>query len=197
MVSQGELHALEPALFNHSSPHCRKVHIESEDCYKQFFSPVAPDDYVKERIKRAIAFARRKIPPNERMHFIFQMLVVSLTIVGTVISFMGMQRWLTISVSLAGCCAAWTDFQDYGRKATRHTWTVQALEQTLTWWQSLTGVEQASVDNISNMIKSSEAAILAETAAWMSTPASETTVSDMEARKKKDPKRATLRADTE
>ena len=106
----------------------------TDDDYKKFFSPISPDAYVDLRVVMAIKYSRKKVPPNARLEFVFKILVVSLTIVGTVFSFIGMQRWLTVTVSLAGCCAAWNDFADYGRKSTRHTWTVQALEQTLTWW---------------------------------------------------------------
>ena len=141
-------------------------------------SPVKPEDYVELRVTPAIKYSQGKIPVNAFLNFAFKMVVVSLTVVGTICTFVGMRNWLTVSVSFAGCCAAWTEFKDYARKSARHTWTVQALKDKLNWWQSLSSVERASVENISSMIKTCEQAILAETAAWMATPAAEITSSN-------------------
>eukprot|EP00435_Cladocopium_sp_Y103_P068274 s837_g31.t1 len=152
-----------------------------------FMSPVPPSQYVEWRVRKAIEFCKRRIPMNAKLAVGFHMAVVCFTVMGTVFSFMGFKAGLTVTVSFGGCCSAWSDFEDYKRKSTRHTWTVQALEQKLTWWRSLTGVEQASVENISSMVTGCESAILAETAAWMSAPATSSAASQMETQTQKKP----------
>ena len=71
--------------------------------------------------------------------------------------------WCVVVVTAAtGHLGTWMEFSGYENKAERYTRAVGELRKLLTWWASLTEIEQAAIANISTLVNRAEDIIAEE-----------------------------------
>ena len=66
-------------------------------------------------------------------------------------------------------CDSWTEFSAIPVKVERYTRAVTSIDNLLTWWDSLSSVDQASAKSIATLLTRAESIISSEQASWNST----------------------------
>lgn len=79
-----------------------------------------------------------------------------------------------IAAALNASCMSWMEFRDHTRKAARYSHVATSLRNLMTWWNNLTSVEQASVENIQKLVNGGEDVMMTEMSSWISTSHEET-----------------------
>ena len=74
--------------------------------------------------------------------------MILISVVGSVLAYLDLQAWLVVVVAWNSSCISWVEFRDHARKTARYTHVALGLRNLMTWWNNLTLVERASVDNI-------------------------------------------------
>ena len=74
---------------------------------------------------------------------------------------------VVLVAAVSSAATTWAEFVDAGSKVERYTGAVRALSQLVNWWKHLSEVENASADNISNLVLETEQAISKEQSNWM------------------------------
>jgi len=134
-----------------------------------FHSPTQPVRYIELRIKPMLSFYEERIPRYTRHGILLKFSVVLLGLAASVIASENYLTWVAIVTAAAAAVTTWTEFSDTARKVERYSRAVCSLQNTLTWWSSLSEVEKASKDNVANLVLSSERIISEEQSAWVST----------------------------
>eukprot|EP00928_Gymnodinium_smaydae_P049379 TRINITY_DN33124_c0_g1_i1.p1 TRINITY_DN33124_c0_g1~~TRINITY_DN33124_c0_g1_i1.p1 ORF type:complete len:935 (+),score=59.82 TRINITY_DN33124_c0_g1_i1:99-2903(+) len=141
-----------------------KFSLDDDDCY----SPVKPEDYVQLRLLRSLHFFKCRIPSLDRRRCMMEFFNISFCVLASVFAYFRLSSYVPIVTALLGAVSSWIHFIDYDRKLTRYTDTVHTLKNLHDWWMSLTGVEQASMNNVRSLVLSTESAIMEECSAWAS-----------------------------
>jgi len=134
-----------------------------------FHSPVKPDDYVVLRLIPAKEFYEARIPSYALEERLMKLVQFSLTIVASVLSYLAMSQTVVTVTALAGGVTAWAEFSDRKSKIERYTGAIVQIRRLLIWWNTLSDVEKAGMNNISTLIDNGEAIISDERVAWRST----------------------------
>ncbi len=77
--------------------------------------------------------------------------------------------WVVIISAVSAALTAWLEFQGTSKKVVRYGESISQLNQVIMWWDSLTPVDQASTDNVNNLVTTCENIIQGELRSWMST----------------------------
>ena len=80
-------------------------------------APVTGDQYLCYRLYASMRLYKERLPSYRRMHTFFRMLLICLTLASTLISYMGLDRWLVVVVALSGYVLTWTQTKDFKAKA--------------------------------------------------------------------------------
>jgi len=139
-----------------------------EDQPDDHHSPVQPQRYIELRVKPTIRFYQDRIPQYARAGYVFKGVVLLLGVAASVLANMRVSLGVNIVTSLGAVITSWNEFADSFRKVERYSRTVVSLEKLLAWWDSLSGVEKVSRQNISQLILASESIIAEEQLAWYS-----------------------------
>jgi hypothetical protein len=132
-------------------------------------SPVKPNAYIESRISRMMRFYQERLPVYIRIRFVLRMAVMLCTATSTVLAYLALSNYVVGVTSLAGAIISWTEFSETANKIERYTRAVRSLKMLLSWWDVLTDVERAGIDNISKLIETSEDIIADERQAWQAT----------------------------
>lgn len=142
----------------------KKMTSKDDDYHK----PLSPNDYIRWRLQPMLSFYQGRLPTYQRRCFIFQMLLILCTTSCACFSYLNMQAAVTVAAVVVGTISSWVEFSDYTKKLERYTSATQELKNVLTWWSSLSDVEQASRESITDLVVNTEGAISSEYTAWSS-----------------------------
>ena len=117
-----------------------------------FHSPVKPDDYIRLRLYKMMAFYRSRLPRYSNARQLYSLLILLGASVGAVISFIGYSAQVAIISAVTSGITAWTEFVSTERKVSRYSACIVALEDIILWWDSLSNVEKNSPVNIHELI---------------------------------------------
>jgi hypothetical protein len=131
-----------------------------------FYSPVRPLEYIDIRLKKHLNFLQHRLPKYVRQSQILKMTLLLCSVAASVLAYVSFTHLVVIVTSCASVITSWTEFSDPSRKAERYTMAISKVERLLTWWETLSAVEAAGVENISRLIESGEHIIQEELAAW-------------------------------
>jgi hypothetical protein len=132
-------------------------------------SPVQPQKYVDLRIIPSIAFYQDRIPKYAMVRYVLRMMLLTSTGLSTMCAHYQLIMPVVIITGFAGAVTSWQEFADVSRKTERYTRAMFQLQNMLSWWKSLSEVERASKEIISQLIHTSEGIISEERVAWVST----------------------------
>ena len=133
------------------------------------FSPVRPHEYIEQRLMPALRFYQARIPSKNRQRYAFKLLLLLATVAAALLSRYGETMYVTVVMACSGTVATLSEFQDATRKLERYSRAIGAIENLLTWWDSINPIEQASRANVSYLLREGEAIIANERLAWIST----------------------------
>ena len=136
-----------------------------------FHSPVKPDEYIKLRLDKHVDFWQSRLPVYVRRRTILKSLLLTCAGFGSVLAYLDYSNWVVIVTAAAGSITSWVEFSDLSRKIERYTAAIGNVEKLVTWWEMLSPVEKAGVDNTNRLIESGETIIRQEQAAWASVAA--------------------------
>eukprot|EP00929_Paragymnodinium_shiwhaense_P084674 TRINITY_DN452_c0_g1_i1.p1 TRINITY_DN452_c0_g1~~TRINITY_DN452_c0_g1_i1.p1 ORF type:complete len:993 (+),score=115.47 TRINITY_DN452_c0_g1_i1:91-3069(+) len=163
---------------------------ELADGADDFHSPTQPSRYIQLRIQPAIDFYQQRIPLHTRRVFSLELTIMLLGVLGSLLTYMEQVEWVAMSTALASALVAWGEFSDGRSKVERYSKAVTALENLLSWWDSLSDVQKAGRESINKLVCTAEGIISQEQLAWTSTrskaPASEGRGGEAKDDKKKD-----------
>jgi hypothetical protein len=132
-------------------------------------SPLAPSSYLELRVCPMIVFYQRRLPGYQQARILFETLLVSSSIAGTVLAFLGRGSWAGITSALTAAVTAYAKFTGLDKKMQNYSDTISGISSVLLWWRSLTDVEQANPALVYELVDSCERIFAAERSAWVST----------------------------
>jgi hypothetical protein len=98
-----------------------------------------------------------------------QVLVLLGSVASMLLTFLDLTPWTAIVTAVSTSVTAWTAFRSTDKKLSRYANTVNACDNVLLWWKSLSDVDKASVVHIEQLIGTCEEIFRNERQAWMST----------------------------
>ena len=132
-------------------------------------SPVQAARYIDLRILPTIQFYQSRIPAYTRAGYVQKVFVLLLGVASSLLASFEISPGVSSVTALATALTSWIEFSDAFRKVERYSSVVISLEKLRTWWNSLTGVEKVSRDNIARLVHSTEGIISQEQLAWYTT----------------------------
>ena len=132
-------------------------------------SPVKPEAYLQLRLKHMMTFYQNRLPVYIYIRFWTRIVELSLTASGALLAYLNQTIGVIIVIIICGALISWSEFSDISKKVERYTRAVRSIKNLLSWWDVLTDVERAGIDNISTLIETGESIISDERQSWNST----------------------------
>ena len=133
------------------------------------FRPVQPNDYLRWRLRRAVAFYRERIPRYDKARLLMEALTTLGGAAMVVMSFLDISNATVLVAAGITTVTAWTEFESRDAKIGRYSSTIYALEELETWWNTRTSVVKSSTAMIDRLVETTESILLAEVQTWRST----------------------------
>jgi hypothetical protein len=116
-----------------------------------------------------MTFYQKRLPVYTRIRFWTRVVELSLTASGALLAYLNQTIAVIIVIIVCSALISWSEFSDISKKIERYTRAVRSMKKLLSWWDVLTDVERAGIDNISTLIETGESIISDERQAWNST----------------------------
>mmetsp|Transcript_6364 Transcript_6364/g.15346 ORF Transcript_6364/g.15346 Transcript_6364/m.15346 type:complete len:1312 (-) Transcript_6364:168-4103(-) len=139
--------------------------LEGEDNHH---SPVDPDNYIRWRLMPAVHYYHLQIPVYAWRRRMFQALIMLSSIGVACLAALQYAEWTAIVSSCSVALAAWQEFVGYAKKLERYSSVAAALENHLTWWQSLRPTDKLNSQLQGLLVQNTEDLLTSEYSAWMS-----------------------------
>ena len=137
-----------------------------------FQSPVKPMTYIENRLKRQERFYQERLPVYTLWHKIHRLIILLLSMGSSAMAIYRFTPWVVVLTSLAATVTSWGEFSNLSQKITRYNNAILSIKKLLIWWETLSGVERAAVENINRLIEAGEGILNNERVAWQSTAGS-------------------------
>lgn len=121
------------------------------------------------RLRAQMQFYQRRIPGKHQQRYVFKLATLLATVAAAILSRYQLMHWVTIVAAFSTAVATLAEFQDATRKLERYSRAIAAMENLLTFWESMSPIEQASRANVSYLFTEGESIIANERLAWIST----------------------------
>jgi len=131
-----------------------------------FYSPAKPATYIELRLLPELAFYHNRIPTTSTARVVLTMGTFACAAAGAVLARVQLSYIVPIITSFSGGLTAWMEFRDLERKLERYSDAARSLRSLMTWWDSLSEVEQASPTNVAQLVTSGEGILRGEFGAW-------------------------------
>ena len=150
-------------------PHSSSNHMgRPEDDH---YTPLTPSAFIAVRLEVAMDFYQGRVPPYNRSKMWSAVLVLLTTLTSAVLAYQQLTLWVTVVTVVGTSITTWSEFRGVSKKLSRYGSVVTTLRDVRLWWESLTIVEHANVENIGCLVDDTEDAICAESRAWVATSA--------------------------
>jgi len=133
-----------------------------------FHSPAPPEVYIKYRLMPQMAFYKKRIPGYARRRRVFQVLLMSASLLSALLAAINELDWTVIVASITGALAAWQEFTGLAKKLERHSGAATNLAHLLLWWQTLSDVDRKNVRSMDELVERMEGVLSSEHDAWVS-----------------------------
>lgn len=107
-----------------------------------------------------------KVPRISRQRVFFQCMLFACTAASAAIAYLGKSEYVAIVAACSTAISSWVAFEGLGQKLLHCSQVVRSLAQQLSWWHSLSEVDQALEGNITRLIRDSEAIIAPQRLQW-------------------------------
>jgi len=132
-------------------------------------SPVNPTDYLELRVVPLVSFYQGRLPRYYHRRTGTELFLIIAGLGSTLLALTDFPSWAPMIVAMTAALTSWQEFQSTSKKLTRYSDVVHSLTQVVHWWEQLTDVDRASLDNIEELILSCEDLFATERQAWLST----------------------------
>lgn len=132
-------------------------------------SPIRPKQYISMRLKIQLQFYQRRLPRYFRTRVLCESVLVLGGLAGTIFALINLIEWAPIAAAITSAITAWLEFQRVTKKLQRYSDVICKLDDVVLWWDSLTPVEQANLENIHHLVRMCEDMFQVERSAWLST----------------------------
>ena len=135
-------------------------------------SPVPPEQYIELRVRPQIEFYQSRLPHYSRQRGAFETAMLLASIAGLLLAFLDGGAYTGYAACASAATAAVTAYSKFSapaKKLQRYSDAIAGVRTTLMWWGSLTEVEQAGVQCISELVLTCEELFSSERQAWVST----------------------------
>jgi len=146
----------------------RGLSAQSTHLHDDHHSPITPNVYLELRVMPMLSFYQKRLPTYDMLRLLWEGLLILSSLMGTILAFIQMHKWASVATTLASLVTAYNGFHCTERKVMRYSEVVTKVDSIIAWWRSLTDVEQARVDYVSDLILGCEAAFQKEQQSWMS-----------------------------
>uniref|UniRef100_A0A7S0ECB3 SMODS and SLOG-associating 2TM effector domain-containing protein n=1 Tax=Hanusia phi TaxID=3032 RepID=A0A7S0ECB3_9CRYP len=136
-------------------------------------SPVTPQLFIDLRVQEMIAFYRKRLPAYRNQYNIYQLLIILSSATAALLSSFDMPQVAAIVVSFSACVVSWMEFHGTRQKLERYNKSLMNLVNIVTWYESMSAVEKASLENITMLVMQVETAIIGENNSWLSVPSAQ------------------------
>jgi hypothetical protein len=133
------------------------------------YEPLQPDSYIRFRIIKAMNFYKKRIPVSYRIRVLAQFFLLLGAIATGALAFFGEAAWASAATIISSSISGFLEFDGTVNKINRYSTTIQALHQTILWWQTLPQIEKSVTSNIDTLIITCEDILQREQQAWKST----------------------------
>lgn len=131
-------------------------------------SPTLPEEYIKRRLVPARDYYQAKIPGYYKNYRCFQVFILFASIFSALIASTSISTLNAMLASLTSMVAAWQEFTTVEKKLERTSSVAAQLERLLLWWQAIPTEEKGMMENIENLVMTSEGCIAGLSAATLS-----------------------------
>ena len=128
-----------------------------------------PGPYIALRLKPTILKYQQQIPSLAHWRFMLQCAMFVCTGTSAALAYFSHPSYVAIVSATSTAIGSWIAFQSLETQLTRYSSTVRALKGQLSWWYSLSDVDQVSVVQITRLVHTCENTITAEQMAWQIT----------------------------
>jgi len=132
-------------------------------------SPLTPALYLQLRVKPQLTFYQQRLPVYARARAVFEAVLVSASVAGSLLAFLQVSEWAVIASSVTAAVTAYQKFQNSEQKLTRFSGVIAGVDSLRLWWNALTDVEQAMPTNIASLVQTCEELFAGERQAWVTT----------------------------
>eukprot|EP01137_Pigoraptor_chileana_P026216 Opistho-2@96860 len=130
------------------------------------YDRLVPDNYVKNRLQPALVYYARKTPSAvSRLRF-FHALIYIASAASSLMAALSEQLWIPIATVMSATFQAHIEASQMQFKVVQKNRAAMELDNIRMWWQSLTPVERASPEQISNLVQTTENVIEATMGSW-------------------------------
>jgi hypothetical protein len=133
-----------------------------------FCDLLPPEQYLELRVRNRIQFYKKRIPSNNNLRYLSQIVLVLFSVVTSALAFLQMSPLTAIVSILTSSVSAFMEFNGINGKVQRYSSIVHALEQLEVWWSSLTRIQRHDLSNVDMLVIECEGLIRNEVQSWMS-----------------------------
>lgn len=116
-----------------------------------------------------MTFFQHRLPVYTYIRFWSRVVELSLPASGALLAYLNQTIGVIIVIIICSALLSCSEFSDITKKIERYTRAVRSIKNLLSWWDVLTDVERAGIDNISTLIETGESIISDERQSWNST----------------------------
>lgn len=136
-----------------------------------FHSPAGAADYIRNRLRKELAFYRGRLPTYVYWRWVNQLFIISGNIASLVLVTIGMPSLVIVATVTVTAVGAYMEFTGVQSKIQRYSQSIENLSSMQLWWHSLHPMEKASLKNIDDLVVNTEIILQAEWGGWLSTAA--------------------------
>ena len=96
-------------------------------------------------------------------------MLLGASVASAVLARQNLGKWVTIVTAFAAMVTSYSEFADSGRKLVRYNRAIGAVKRLLTWWNSISDVDQASKSCVNHLILTGESILSEERLGWQAT----------------------------
>jgi len=133
-----------------------------------FCDLLPPEQYLELRVRNRIQFYKKRIPSNNNLRYLSQIVLVLFSVITSALAFLRMSPLTAIVSILTSSVSAFMEFNGINGKVQRYSSIVHALEQLEVWWSSLTRIQRHDLSNVDLLVMECEGLIRNEVQSWMS-----------------------------
>lgn len=142
------------------------VNIEEVDDHH---SPLKPSQYIAFRLEEMKAFYQSRLPHYSNMRTFLNVTLIVSSAVSAIVAFADQSHYVAVISAFAAALVSWSEFVQLRSKLSRYNNCVLAIDDLVTWWVSLSSVEQSSLEHIDRLVTEGEHIINSERVAWQTT----------------------------
>lgn len=147
----------------------RKGAAYNKDGKDNHYSVLRPEHYLELRVRPSLRFYQQRVPRYYAVRAAFHGAQLGGAAIMVVAAAAGWEAYTGIIMIVLSSLTAWGEFYGASKKLMRYSTVINALEDELLLWNTLTEVERQSVDVVEALVRNCELLIASEREGWLAT----------------------------